>query len=194
MTRARWMMLGVTVLAAVALTAMVGWAKEGEKGEGGKAKVELPPAAAEAIAKAFPNMKIEKVKAEEENGVALFEVELEADKTEVEVEVSVDGVIVSVETEIALKDVPEAAAKVILAAAEGGKVEEVKKEEVMAEAKDGKIAPLAAVKVVYEAEIEKGTQEGEIEVAADGTIIEPLKWKDKGKEEEHKEGKDEDKK
>ena len=192
MTRTRWMMLGVAVLAAFALTAMVGWAKDDEKGEGGKAKVELPPAAAEAVAKAFPNMKIEKVKAEEENGVMLFEVELEAGETEVEVEVSADGVIVSVETEIALKDVPEAAAAVIQKAAEGGKVEEVKKEEIRAEAKDGKITQLGAAKVVYEAEIEKGNQEGKIAVDASGAIVEPLKWKDKGKED--KEGKDEDKK
>jgi hypothetical protein len=185
-------MLGVTVLAALALTVAMGWAK----GEGGKAKVkvELPQDAAAAVKAAFPSMKIEKVKAEEENGVILFEVELEEGETEVGVEVSADGLIVSVETEIALKDVPEAAAAAILAAAEGGKVDEVKKEEIMAEAKDGKIAPLDAVKVVYEAEIEKGTQEGEIAVAADGTIVEPLKWKDKGKEEEHKEGKDEEKK
>jgi uncharacterized membrane protein YkoI len=187
MTRTRWMMLGVTVLAALTLTVAMGWAK----GEGGKAKVkvELPPAVAEAVAKAFPTMKIEKVKAEEENGVRLFEVELEEGKTEVEVEVSAGGLIVSVETEIALKDVPEAAAAAILAAAEGGKVEEVKKEEIMAEAKDGQIAPLTAAKVVYEAEIEKGTQEGEIAVDASGAIVEPLKWKDKGKE-----GKDEDEK
>jgi len=182
------------VLAAFALTATMGWAKDDEKGEGGKAKVELPPAAAEAVAKAFPNMKIEKVKAEEENGVTLFEVELEADKTEVEVEVSADGIIVAVETEIAMKDVPEAAAKVILAAAEGGKVEEVKKEEIRAEVKDKKLVKLDAAKVVYEAEIEKGDQEGEIAVDASGAIVEPLKWKDKGKEEEHKEGKDEEKK
>ena len=192
MTRTRWMMLAVTVLAAVALTAMVGWAKDDEKGEGGKAKVELPPAAAEAVAKAFPNMKIEKVKAGEENGVTLFEVELEAGETEVEVEVSADGVIVSVETEIALKDVPEAAAAVIQKAAEGGKVEEVKKEEIRAEAKDGKITKLGAAKVVYEAEIEKGNQEGKIAVDAGGAIVEPLKWKDKGNED--KEGKDEDEK
>ncbi|MBE3098172.1 MAG: hypothetical protein IMZ44_13730 [Planctomycetes bacterium] len=185
MTRTRWMMLGVAVLAALAMTAMMGWAK----GEGGKAKVELPPAAAEAVAKAFPTMKIEKVKAEEENGVMLFEVELEEGETEVEVEVGADGLIVSVETEIALKDVPEAAAAAILAAAEGGKVDEVKKEEIMAEAKDGQIAPLNPAKVVYEAEIEKGTQEGEIAVDASGAIVEPLKWKDKSEE-----GKDEDEK
>ena len=194
MTRTRWMMLGVAALAAFALTAMVGWAMEGEKGEGGKAKVELPPAAAEAVAKAFPNMKIEKVKAEEENGVTLFEVELEEGETEIEVEVSADGLIVAIENEVEMKDVPEAAAKVILAAAEGGKVEEVKKEEIRAEVKDKKLVKLDAAKVVYEAEIEKGTQEGEIAVDASGAIVEPLKWKDKGKEEEHKEGKDEDKK
>jgi uncharacterized membrane protein YkoI len=186
------MMLGVAALAAFALTAMVGWAMEGEKGEGGKAKVELPPAAAEAVAKAFPNMKIEKVKAEEENGVTLFEVELEEGETEIEVEVSADGLIVAIENEVEMKDVPEAAAKVILAAAEGGKVEEVKKEEIRAEAKDGKITKLGAAKVVYEAEIEKGNQEGKIAVDAGGAIVEPLKWKDKGNED--KEGKDEDEK
>ena len=178
MVRGKWIILSLAVLAALALVGTYGWAKDGAK-----AKVELPEAAAAAVAEAFPGAKIEKVKAEDEDGVQVFEVELKQGEQEIEIEVDASGTIIEIATEIQMTDVPEAAAKAIMAAAEGGKVEEVKKVGAGAEIKDKKIVKFDAVKVTYEAEIEKGDMEGEIEVAADGTVVEPLKLKAKEKEE-----------
>jgi hypothetical protein len=178
MVRGKWMILGL----AIVLAGSYGWAKEEGKEEA-KAKVELPDAVAKTVADAFPGAKIEDVKAEDEYGVQVFEIELKMDKQEIEIEVASCGTIIEVETEIQMKDVPDAAAKAIMAAAEGGKVDEVKKVEARAEIKGGKVAKFDAVKITYEAEIKKGDQKGEIEVAADGTVVEPLKWKDKCKEE-----------
>jgi len=180
MSKTRWLMLGVAALVGLAL---VGSAVYGEKAEAGKAdvkekgeakdkaKVELPAAAAAAIAAAFPNAAIEKVKAEDENGVKTFAVKLET-----EVEVAADGQIVSVSREVALKDVPEAVVKAIRTATAEAEIKEVVREEVRAEAKDGKLVKLDKAKIVFEAELKKGDQEGSIEVAADGTVVEPLKW------------------
>ena len=187
MVRGKWIILSLAVLAALALVGTYGWAKDKAK-----AKVELPDAVAAAVAEAFPGAKIEKVKAEDEDGVKVFEVELELkqgeQEIEIEIEVTASGTIIEVETEIQMKDVPAAAAKAITDAAEGGKVEEVKKVEARAEIKGGNVVNLDPVKVTYEAEIEKGDQEGEIEVAADGTVVEPLKWKAKENEENDEKG------
>ena len=187
MSRTRWMPVGVMLLVTLALAASAGCAKEegargGKAGEA-KAKVDLPEAVAKAIHAAFPKATVDEAKAEDEGGVKVFDVELKQDKTEMDVEVTADGTILAVETNIEMKDVPEAAAKVLQKAAEGATVHEVKKEEVWREIKDAKIVKLDDVKVAYEAEIKKGDQKGEIKVAANGTIVEALKWKGKEKEE-----------
>lgn len=174
MVRGKWIILSLAVLAALALVGTYGWAKDGAK-----AKVELPDAVAAAVANAFPGAKIEEVKVEEENGAKVFEIELELkqgeQEVEIEIEVTASGTIIEVETEIQMTDVPKVAADAIMAAAEGGKVEEVKK-------------VVKLDKVTYEAEIEKGDMEGEIEVAADGTVVEPLKLKAKENEENDEKG------
>lgn len=172
MSKTRWMMLAAAALMGTALLAAGAAAKDEAK-----AKVELPEAVVKALAAAFPNATIDEVEAGEENGLKIFEVELKAGGAEIEVDVAPDGTILEIETEIALKDVPAAAAAVIAKAAEGAKIDEVCKEEALAEVKDGKIVKLAAPKITYEAELKKGDLKGEIEVAADGTIVEELKWK-----------------
>jgi hypothetical protein len=77
-----------------------------------------------------------------------------------------------------IKDVPEAAAKVIQKAAEGAEITAIAKEEIRAEAgKDGKLAKLDKAKTVFEAELKKGGQVGAMAVAPDGTVAEALAWK-----------------
>ena len=171
---------------------------EGAKGKAEakeEAKVELPPAAAEAIKAAFPKAKIEEVKVEQEEGVTLYEVELEQDDVEMEVEVAPDGTLVEIETEIAQKDVPEAALQAIQAADADAKIDEVQKIEIRAEIKKAEgdqpaqLVKLDKAKIVYEAELKKDGKEGEITVAADGKVVEPLKWEEKeekGEKEEEK--------
>jgi len=184
------------MVAAILFLGVAGCTGENEGAEGkakGKeeAKVELPPAAADAVKAAFPKAKIEEVKVEQEDGLTLYEVELEQveaeTKTEMEVEVAPDGTLVEIETEIAQKDAPPAVVEAFRAAAPDAKIEEVKKKEIRAEIKKveadwpARLVKLAEPKVLYEAELEKGDKEGEITVAADGKVVEPLKWEEKKK-------------
>jgi uncharacterized membrane protein YkoI len=197
MMRRYGVLVGCMVSAILLLAGAVRAAEDegaGVKAEGKEeAKVELPSAAAEAIKAAFPNAKVEEVELEKECGLDVYEVELKLeDESEVEVEIAPDGTIVEIETEIAMKDVPVPAAEVIQAADADAKIEEVQKIEIRAEikkAEDDKPAQLVKLdkaKIVYEAELKKDDKEGEITVAADGKVVEPLKWekKEKGEKEE----------
>jgi uncharacterized membrane protein YkoI len=192
------------MVAAILFLGVAGCKTENEGAEGKaeakeEAKVELPSAAAEAIKTAFPEAKIEKVKVEEEDGVTLYEVELEKGDVEMEVEVAPDGTLVEIETEIALKDVPEAALQAIQAADPDAKIEEVQKIEIRAEIKKAEadkpaqLVKLDKPRIVYEAELKKDDKEGEIAVAADGKVIEPLKWEEKEKGEKEEKGEHEGK-
>jgi len=193
MMRRYGMLVGCMLAANLLLAGAVRAAEEvaaGGKAEGKEeAKVELPAAATEAIKAAFPNAKVEEVEMEEEEGVTLYEVELEQGEVEMEVEVAADGTLVEIETEIAQKNVPEAVLQAIQAAAADSKIEEVEKVEIRAEikkaeaGKPAQLVKLETAKVVYEAELKKDGKEGEITVASDGKVVEPLEWEEKEKAE-----------
>jgi len=185
MTRLYWLMVAGAVLAAVGLASGAAWAAA----EAAKAKVELPAAVAKAVAENCPGTEIDKVEVEKEAGITLYDIEFKAGKGEIEV--AEDGTVLDIATIVTMKDVPEPAAKAIQKAAEGATIGQIEKSEVRAEIKKegdkGTLVKLDKPKFVYEAELVKGDQEGEIEVAADGTVIEGPKWKAKGaKEEEEK--------
>jgi hypothetical protein len=195
MIRTRWLLVGVAVMVLALLGAATLSADEGCRKE--KAKVELPEAAAKAIKAAFPDATIDEVEIDNEDGMKLFEVELKQGKAEIEVSVAPDGTIVEIETEVALKDVPAAAAAVISKAAEGAQIKEIAKEETRAEVKKDAngvttLVKLEKPKIAFEAELVKGDHKGEIEVAADGTVVEPLKWKAKGQDDDDNDDDDDD--
>ena len=131
----------------------------------------LSSAAVDSLEAAFPAATIGAAEAEKEDGLDLFEAELPQDGKEIEVLVSPDGVIVEVETEVAMKDLPKAAADAIAKAAAGAKVEEIEREETRAVVRDGKLVKLAQPKITYEAEFLKDGKQVEVEVAADGTVL-----------------------
>jgi len=135
-------------------------------------KVELPKAAADAINAAYPGAKIEEVQLDDEDGMKLYEVELELKDAEIEVSVSADGVIFEVETEVTVASLPKAVADAVAKAAKGGKVKEVEKEEQRAVVKDGKLVTLKTPTVTYSAEIRTADGEIEVEIAPDGKILE----------------------
>ncbi|MDD3603838.1 MAG: hypothetical protein PHD86_01445 [Kiritimatiellae bacterium] len=126
----------------------------------------LPTAVKDAIAAAFPNAEIEEFKAETENGVALYEVEIEIADDEMDVSVTADGQIVEIESEVSLEDVPGPVAAALQKEAGGGEIEEISKEEMRATLKDGVATMLAAAVVSYEAEISK-----EIGLDANGNLL-----------------------
>ncbi len=127
------------------------------------------PAAVEAAIKAlYPQAVIEEVQVEQE-GLKVYEVELEQNRQDVEVTVAPDGTIVEVETELAMEDLPPAVAAAITQAAEGARIKEVIEEVTYAVVK---LVKLDRPQTSYEAELIRDGKISEIEVAADGTILE----------------------
>ena len=185
MKHTNWILLGFVVALALALTVSTGWAKQEGKEKGEKAEVELPAAVVKAIKANFPNAQIDIVEVAKEAGITLYDIEFKAGKGEIEV--AQDGTVIDVATIITMKDLPKAAAEAIRKAAEGAIIKQIEKSEVRAEIKKegekGKIVKLDSPRYVYEAELVKGNQKGEIEVAADGKVIEALKWDTKDSKE-----------
>ncbi len=158
--------LGVFIVLALALTAAA------------QAKVELPLAVAKAVQVNCPGAEIDKMDMEKEAGINLYDIEFKAGRGEIEV--AEDGTVMDVATIIQMKDVPKPAAEAIRKAVDGAKakITQLEKSEVRAEIQQsgnkGKVVKLAAAKYVYEAEVAKGNQTGEIQVAPDGKIVEAL--------------------
>jgi uncharacterized membrane protein YkoI len=79
-----------------------------------------------------------------------------------------------------MEDLPPAAAEAIQMATEGMTIIRLEMSEIYSEIEAeegvGKVIVLENHKFVYEAELEKDGQTGEIEVDADGNITEELKW------------------
>ena len=131
--------------------------------------LKLPSPARAAVAAAFPGAVVTKVEEEHEYGLSLYEAELKADGKELEVTVSPDGIIVEVEMSVKAADLPEAVAAAIAGVAKGARILEYEKEEVRAVPK---LTALDEPEVIYEAKFVKDGKQYEVEVAADGTVIE----------------------
>jgi hypothetical protein len=183
-----WMGLNFVAAMALALTVSTGWATEEGKKEGKQTKVELPPAVAKAVKDNRPNAQIDTLEVETEAGITLYDIEFKAGQGEIEV--AQDGTVLDIATIVEMKDIPKAAAEAIQKASEGARIKELEKSEVRAEIKKegekGKVIKLARPRYVYEAELVKGDRTGEIQVAADGRVIEALKWNVKGAKEKEK--------
>jgi hypothetical protein len=143
-----------------------------------KGKVELPAAVAEAVRKNFPDAEIEKVETAKEEGFLSYDIEFARNRGEIEV--LEDGTVLDVVVVVSMKDLPTAAASAIQKWAGSAKIERLEKSEIRAEIQKhdatAKIVKLERPKFVYEAELSRGGDTGEIEVAADGSIVEALKW------------------
>jgi hypothetical protein len=107
--------------------------------------VSLPDAVKAAISAVYPEAEIEESQVEEE------------------------GKIIEKETEVALSAVPAAVRAAIAKAYEGGEIEEVTEEVTYWVVT---LKRLEAPETTYEAEVVKEGKEIEIELAADGTILE----------------------
>lgn len=152
----------------------------------GETKTELPAAVAKAVKENFPNAEIAKMDVEKEAGISLYDIEFKAGAGEIEV--AEDGTVIDIATIIELKEVPKPAAEAIQKAAESAKakIKQLEKSEIRAEIQEqggkGRIVKLASPRYVYEAELVRGNQTGEIQVAPDGKVVEALKWGGEGKE------------
>lgn len=193
MKNLKWTRLGIFALLAVLLVAAPVWASQVSKVQPKKTNVELPAAVAQAVKANFPNAEIKTAEVEKEAGVNLYDIEFKGGQGEIEV--AEDGTVMDIATIVKVKDIPQAAAQAIRAAAPGAVIKQLEKSEIRAELKKeddkGRVVKLAASKYVFEARLHKGTQRGEIQVAPDGTVVEALKWRVKAAKEEEEEEKEE---
>lgn len=88
------------------------------------AKEKLPPKAAAAIKKAFPEGKIEEVEKEVEGDKVVYEVEVEVGDKEYDVTVTGAGEILEIEREIKVADLPKAVSAGVLKKYPGATIKE----------------------------------------------------------------------
>ena len=158
----------------VIVAALGAWAGAGKHKE-----VSLPGAVKAAIDALYPQATIEESALEEE-GMEVYEVELEQEGKEVELTIAPDGTVMEKESEVALSDVPAAVKAAIVKAAGGAEIDDVTEEVTYWVVTLKKVE---TPQTTYEAEVIKDGKEIEIEVGADGTILEQSECK---KHDEHK--------
>jgi hypothetical protein len=146
-----------------------------------KKGLRFPPAVAETLKNECADCVIAKATKEKENGVTIYDFEFKTGQGEMDV--AADGSVIDRETPADNAAVPAAAMEAIRKAAAGGKIKYVAKDEIRAELKDGKVIKLDAPKYAYEADLQKGTQVGEVVVSPEGQITEGPKWRRKGSKE-----------
>lgn len=188
MKRTKWILLGFVVLLALGLTLPIGCTKKKadkqaetqqmEEAEKAEPEMELPAAVLEAIEINVPDAEVDFVEVTEENGITLYDIEFKEDRGEIEM--VEDGTVIDVVTIITMEELPEAAARAIKKATEGITISRLEKSEVRSEIKkeEGEVTvvKLGTRRYVYEAELVKDDQTGEITVDAEGNIVEPLEW------------------
>jgi len=149
-------------------------------GQPAQSTVQLSGAAKQTLERSYPDAKVQKVNLETEDGQRLYEVKMLKDGSKLEVTLAEDGTIVEIESPVAAADLPKAVTDAVAKAAPGAKIEKATKQESLTDSKLNKLTP---PKMSYEVEVEQDDKEAELTVAADGTILEPLKWQQEQKEE-----------
>jgi len=188
MQRSKYWLLGFIFLLALGLMLQTGCTKEELEGQAEiqqkeepaatENEVELPAAVSDVVEAYFPDAEINYVEVVEEYGFTLYDIEFKENRGEIEV--TEDGTIIDVVAVIEMEDLPEAAAQAIREAADGMNILRLEKSEIHSEFKmEGEkniLVKLDVHKFVYEAELAKDDETGEITVDAEGNIVEQLKW------------------
>jgi hypothetical protein len=160
------------------LTATSGVASIAQQTQPGPASSapELPPAVAKVVKQHRPNAVIDKLTVEEQAGTDLYDIEFKG--TQGEMEVAADGTIIDIVSIVRMSDLPRAAAEAIqkVTREARAKIVRLEKSEVHSEIAGGRIVRFSRFKYLYEAELVKKGQTGEVTVAPDGTIVEGPKW------------------
>jgi hypothetical protein len=169
--KTRLLMVGLAVLLVFAMNAN---AQLGRRGKKAASAPQLPAPVSSAITAAFPGATADEFEQDTDGGITIYSVDI---STGALVDVTADGVILEVFYDTDMKQVPAAAATAIEKAGGGAKLDEVQRVEVRAEIDDsGKVVKLEKFETEYSAIFLKDGKEGEVRVAADGTILDPLEW------------------
>ncbi len=145
---------------------------------------ELPPAVIGAINRFFAEAEIDIVETEKINGITLYDIEFKENRGEIEV--AEDGTVIDITTVITWQELPSAVAETIKKVLDetGAIAVRLEKAEVQAEVKEesGKkvIVRITPPIFLYEAELSRDNQRGEITVNQEGKIVEGPKWENNG--------------
>jgi uncharacterized membrane protein YkoI len=137
---------------------VLGMAVGAQAGEKEIAVDQLPAPVVAAAQQAYPGWKLEEAKMEKEEGVVVYEVELESGEQECELTITPEGAILETKTEVEPEALPENI-RMTLSLFANAEVKEAAKEE-------------EGGKVTYEVELIQEDQMLEIEFSAAGSILE----------------------
>ena len=137
---------------------------------------KVPEPVAKTFRTMFPNGVIEKLDAEEEDGVMVYDFEFRAGGREKETDISADGTMLESTLVVTAKAVPAPALKSIQAAAKGAKLGRLEWFETRYQLKEGKIIALATPEIHYAAEMTRRNQKAEVQVTPDGKVTAAPEW------------------
>ena len=138
---------------------------------------KLPEPVAKTFKTLFPNGEIQKLDAEEEDGVMVYDFEFKAGDREKETDIAADGTMMESTLVIVAKDIPPAAMKSIMKTAGDAKLGRLEWLETYYKTKDGKLVKLAKSEIHYAAEMWRGDMMGEVFVTPTGKVTEKPEWK-----------------
>jgi hypothetical protein len=133
----------------------------------------LPAAAKDALGRAFPGAAVGPAETFEQFALAMYRVKVATGPAAATVTVSADGVVARVESACQAGELPAAVARGVAAAGGGGQITQVRRDEVRA---DLELKALPSPRRLYELRVADGTRRGQVKLAADGTVMEPLRW------------------
>jgi hypothetical protein len=170
MKKTPWPVLAMVALGGVACVASPSQAQTAVPVD------QLPELVSKTFNGAFPKAEIEKVDAEEENGITVYDFEFTDGPIEKETDIAADGTMLEFTVVVESKEMPAPAMKAIRAAAKGAKIERLEHIEMTYETKDGHVLKLPAIVTRYAAEMTKGKQVGEVVVNPDGSVVMEPTW------------------
>jgi hypothetical protein len=137
---------------------------------------KLPEPVATTFKTMFPNGTIDKLDAEEEDGVMIYDFEFHAGEREKETDIAGDGTMVESTLVIPRANIPAAAMKGIQSAAKGATLGRCEWMETFYELKAGKVIKMDKPMIKYAAEMTKNGKKAEVIVSADGKVVEKPEW------------------
>src|SRR3979409_1779075 len=147
-----------TILAAIAMSALVPGLVIAQDSEKKVKMADLPPAVQQAVKEHSKEGKLRGLATEMDKGKKVYEAELTVAGHSKDITFDADGKVVSVEEETTLADIPAPARAAIESAGGKGKVLEV---ETVTE----------GGKTFYEAQVKTGSKKSEIKVDAAGALV-----------------------
>jgi hypothetical protein len=137
---------------------------------------KLPEPVANTFKTLFPNGTIDKLDAEEEDGVMVYDFEFRAGEREKEADIAADGTMMESTLVIVAKDIPAPAMKTIQKVAGKAKLGRMEWLETFYKTKDGKLVKLPKSEIHYACEMHRGDQMAEVFVTPEGKVTEKPEW------------------